>query len=162
MFPIKHWKHWIEKLKCRTMLIYFPCKIFQVAISVEFMRSSNSSEVHNQLLTCIFWHFCLQWTRSPMALLREFLLWVVLGMIFVSLVIGLIFVFINKCISKKGMFFQWCYYTEQKYKCNIYHVSWAEIKCPRKCPNAQKAYFSQMLCTNLYTSLLVSISYLPR
>ncbi|XP_071023555.1 uncharacterized protein [Oncorhynchus clarkii lewisi] len=37
-----------------------------------------------------------------MALLREFLLWVVLGMIFVSLVIGLIFVFINKCISKKA------------------------------------------------------------
>ncbi|KAK6317240.1 hypothetical protein J4Q44_G00126400 [Coregonus suidteri] len=37
-----------------------------------------------------------------MAPLREFLLWVVLGMIFVSLVIGLIFVLINKCISKKA------------------------------------------------------------
>ena len=40
-------------------------------------------------------------------------------------------------------------------------VLWAEIKDPRNVPYAQKAYFSQMLCTNLFTSLLVSISHLP-
>ena len=36
-------------------------------------------------------------------------------------------------------------------------VSWAEMKDPRNCSYAQKASFSQMLCTNLFTSLLVSI-----
>ena len=35
-----------------------------------------------------------------------------------------------------------------------FHVSRAEIKETRKCPYAQKAYFSQMLCTNWFISLL--------
>ena len=37
------------------------------------------------------------------------------------------------------------------------HISRAEIKDPRNFPYTQKAYFSQMLCTNLLTSLLVSV-----
>jgi hypothetical protein len=32
-------------------------------------------------------------------------------------------------------------------------VSWAEIKDPRNVPYAQEAYFSQMMWTNLFTSL---------
>jgi hypothetical protein len=57
-------------------------------------------------------------------------------------------------------------YTEQKYKtqhvkCWL-HVSGAEIKNPRKVLYAQKAYFCQIVCTNLFTSLLVSISPLAR
>ncbi|XP_015243380.1 PREDICTED: uncharacterized protein LOC107093074 isoform X2 [Cyprinodon variegatus] len=46
---------------------------------------------------------CWLTNRDPMAFLRKYI-WVVLilVMIFVSLVIGIIFVFINKCISKKG------------------------------------------------------------
>jgi hypothetical protein len=42
------------------------------------------------------------------------------------------------------------------------YVSWAEIKDPRNVPYSQKAYFSKMFSTNLITSLLVSISPLPR
>jgi hypothetical protein len=38
------------------------------------------------------------------------------------------------------------------------HGSWAEIKDHRNVPYAQKAYFSKMLCTYLFTSLFVSIS----
>eukprot|EP00063_Salmo_salar_P077800 XP_014052635.1 PREDICTED: uncharacterized protein LOC106603452 [Salmo salar] len=64
------------------------------------LRSENIIDPHNPSFQ--LFDFPCKWTRSPMALLREFLLWVVLGMIFVSLVIGLIFVFINKCISKKA------------------------------------------------------------
>lgn len=66
---------------------------------------------HHQLLTCIFGLFCALWTRSLMEPLRHlFWLWVVLGMIFVSMVIGLIFFLINKCISKKGKYFQLHHY----------------------------------------------------
>ena len=41
-----------------------------------------------------------------------------------------------------------------------FFMSW--IKDHRNFPHAEKAYFSQILCTNLFTSLLVSISDLPR
>ena len=41
-------------------------------------------------------------------------------------------------------------------------VSWAEIKYPIHFPYAQKAYFSQIVCTNMFTSLLLSSSPLPR
>ena len=41
-------------------------------------------------------------------------------------------------------------------------VSWGEIKDPSNFSCVQKAYFSQMLFTNLFTSLLVIISPLPR
>jgi hypothetical protein len=36
---------------------------------------------------------------------------------------------------------------------------WAEIKDPRIVPYAQNTYFSQMLCTNLFTSLLAFLLY---
>ena len=41
-------------------------------------------------------------------------------------------------------------------------VSCAEIKYPRSVSYALNAYLYQMLCTNLFTSLLVSISISPR
>jgi hypothetical protein len=42
--------------------------------------------------------------------------------------------------------------------CEVSHVSWAEIKDHWNVPYAQKAYFSQILSTNVFISLLVSIS----
>ena len=33
-------------------------------------------------------------------------------------------------------------------------VSWVEIKYPKNVPYAQKVFFSQILCTNLFTSLV--------
>jgi hypothetical protein len=38
----------------------------------------------------------------------------------------------------------------------------ARCEVPRQFRNAQKAYFSKMLCRNLFASLLVSISPLPK
>lgn len=46
-------------------------------------------------------------------------------------------------------------------KCKVL-VSWAERKDPRNVPYPQKAYLSKMLCTHLLTTLLVSMSPLPR
>nr|XP_020454283.1 uncharacterized protein LOC109959350 [Monopterus albus] len=40
--------------------------------------------------------------RAPMDFLRKFNLLVIIGMIFASVVLGLIFFFINKCISRRG------------------------------------------------------------
>ncbi len=62
-------------------------------------------------------------------------------------------------------------YTEQNYKlntfvffcfCNIAHFSWAELKDLRLYLCTQKAYFSQILFKDLYKSVLVNTSPLPR
>ncbi len=57
------------------------------------------------------------------------------------------------------------YYTEQNYKRNTFfglHFSWAELKDLRLFLCTQKAYFSQILFTNLFKSVLASTSPLPR
>ncbi len=56
-------------------------------------------------------------------------------------------------------------YTENNYKhntCFCPHFSWAELKDLRLFLCTQKAYFSQILFTNLSKSVLVSTSPLPR
>ncbi len=55
-------------------------------------------------------------------------------------------------------------YTERNYKCNTCfcpNFSWAELKYLRLFLCTQKAYFSQILFTNLSKSVLVSTSPLP-
>ncbi len=50
-------------------------------------------------------------------------------------------------------------FTEQNYKCNtlfLHHFSWAELKDLRLFLCTQKAYFSQILFTNLSKSVLVN------
>ncbi len=53
-------------------------------------------------------------------------------------------------------------YTDQNDKCNTFvffpHFSWAELKDVRLFLSTQKAYFSQILFTNLSKSVLVSTS----
>jgi hypothetical protein len=58
----------------------------------------------------------------------------------------------QKLLAHKVLKLYWTKIT-QHVKCWS-HVSWAEIKNPWNIPYAQKAYFSQMLCTNLFTALV--------
>ncbi|XP_021479360.2 uncharacterized protein LOC110537557 [Oncorhynchus mykiss] len=68
------------------------------------LSSVHSLELRISLTHTILIFSCSTFlVRSLMEPLRHlFWLWVVLGMIFVSMVIGLIFFLINKCISKKA------------------------------------------------------------
>ncbi len=67
-------------------------------------------------------------------------------------------------LKKSGIFLNT--YTEQNYKCNTFVFppifSWAELKDLRLFLCTQKAYFSQILFTNLSKSVLVSTSPFPR
>uniref|UniRef100_A0A674CHY8 Calsyntenin-1 n=1 Tax=Salmo trutta TaxID=8032 RepID=A0A674CHY8_SALTR len=48
------------------------------------------------------------------------------------------------------------------YPIEVQKIIYKKKENPRNVPNAQKAYFSQLFGTNMFTSLLVSISPLPR
>lgn len=56
--------------------------------------------------SCLF-SFCLpSGALEQMTLLRElYWLWIVVGMVLSALLIALLFIIINKCISKKGNYF---------------------------------------------------------
>lgn len=50
---------------------------------------------------------CCRLSTARMSLLREFMwLWVIAGMVFVSVLISLLFVLISRCISRGGFFLQ--------------------------------------------------------